>query len=81
MQNIDAVGEAHEIHRTERIAAVVGDDLQDARAQPLQWLGGGVFLTSLGEEQRVADLIPHRGRKRLQGPKRVAKPHHRLERR
>lgn len=52
-----------------------------AFAQPLQWLGGGVFLTALGKEQRVADLILHRGRKRLQSPKRVAEPHHRFERR
>jgi hypothetical protein len=80
VQDIDAVDEAHEIHRAERIAAVIGDNLEDARAQPLHWLGGEVFLTALRQEQRVADFILHSGRKRLQSPERVAKPHHRLER-
>ena len=32
LQICDAVGEAHDIHRAKRIAAVVGNDLEDARA-------------------------------------------------
>lgn len=49
MEHKHALLQSHCVDGPERIAAVVGDHLQDARAKPLQRLGRDVLLAALYE--------------------------------
>jgi len=81
VQHEHAVGESNGLHGPKRVAPVVGDHLQHSRAQPLQRLGRYVLLPALRQVDRVAHLVLHAGRERLQLPERITEPDDRFQRR